>query len=84
MKKDKEKEKDWLDRKYGLRKKGFTLVMEELKQIFDILVQSIKKKFLIDQLITNNTTYGESLILESESICIWKLAYIHVAISRNL
>ena len=37
--------------------------MEELKQIFDILVQSIKKKFLIDQLTTNNTTYGESLIL---------------------
>ena len=63
LKKDKEKEKDWLDRKYGLRKKGFTLVMEELKQIFDILVQSIKKKFLIDQLTTNNTTYGESLIL---------------------
>ena len=31
-KKDKKKEKDWLDRKYGLRRKGFTLVMEELKQ----------------------------------------------------
>ena len=31
-KKDKKKEKDWLDQKYGLRIKGFTLVMEELKQ----------------------------------------------------
>ena len=30
-KKDKKKEKDWLDQKYGLRRKGFTLVMEELK-----------------------------------------------------
>ena len=27
---DKEKEKDWLDQNYGLRRKGFTLVMEEL------------------------------------------------------
>ena len=32
MEKDKKKEKDWLDRKYGIRRKGFTLVMEELKQ----------------------------------------------------
>ena len=31
-KKDKKKEEDWLDQKYGLRRKGFTLVMEELKQ----------------------------------------------------
>ena len=31
-KKDKNKEKDLLDQKHGLRKKGFTLVMEELKQ----------------------------------------------------
>ena len=31
-KKDEKKEKDWLDQKYGLRIKGFTLVMEELKQ----------------------------------------------------
>ena len=30
-KNDKNKEKDWLDQKYGLRRKGFTLVMEELK-----------------------------------------------------
>ena len=29
-KKEKKKEKDWLDLKYGLRRKGFTLVMEEL------------------------------------------------------
>ena len=29
-KKDKEKEKDWLNQNYGLRRKGFTLVMEEL------------------------------------------------------
>ena len=29
-KKDKEKEKDWLDQNYGLRRKGLTLVMEEL------------------------------------------------------
>ena len=31
-KKDKKKEKVWLDQKYDLRRKGFTLVMEELKQ----------------------------------------------------
>ena len=31
-KKYKKKEKDWQDQKYGLRRKGFTLVMEELKQ----------------------------------------------------
>ena len=31
-KKDRKKEKGWLDQKYGLRRKGFTLVMEELKQ----------------------------------------------------
>ena len=31
-KKDKYKEKNLLDKKYGLRRKGFTLVMEELKQ----------------------------------------------------
>ena len=27
-KKDKEKEKDWIDQKYGLGRKGFTLVMD--------------------------------------------------------
>ena len=27
-KKDKEKEKDWIDQKYGLERKGFTLVMD--------------------------------------------------------
>ena len=31
-KNDKNKEKDLLDQKYGLRRKGFSLVMEELKQ----------------------------------------------------
>ena len=31
-KNDKNKEKDWLDQKYGLRRKGFTLVIEEMKQ----------------------------------------------------
>ena len=31
-KKDKNKEKELLDQKYGLTRKGFTLVMEELKQ----------------------------------------------------
>ena len=31
-KKDKKKEKDWLDQKYGLRRKGFTLVMEEQRK----------------------------------------------------
>ena len=31
-KKDEKKEKDWLDQKYGLRIKGFTLIMKELKQ----------------------------------------------------
>ena len=32
-KKDKNKGKYWLDQKYGLRRKGFTLVTKELKQI---------------------------------------------------
>ena len=31
-KKDKKKEKDWLDQNYGLRRKRFTLVMKELNQ----------------------------------------------------
>ena len=31
-KKDKKKEKDWLDQKNGLRGKGFTLVIKKLKQ----------------------------------------------------
>ena len=30
-KKNNNKRKDWLDQKYGLRRKGFTLVMEKLK-----------------------------------------------------
>ena len=30
--KDKNKSKDWPDQNYGLRRKGFTFVMEELKE----------------------------------------------------
>ena len=41
-KKDKKKEKDWLDQKYGLRRKGFTLVMEELKQRITAKVTKVK------------------------------------------
>ena len=42
-KRSKKKEKDWLDRKYGLRKKGFTLVMGELKQIVTVKVTKVKQ-----------------------------------------
>ena len=42
-KKDKKKEKDWLDRKYGIRRKGFTLVMEELKQRITAKATEIKR-----------------------------------------
>ena len=37
------KEKDWLDQKYGLRRKGFTLVMEELKQRITAKATKIKR-----------------------------------------
>ena len=42
-KKDKKKEKDWLDQKYGLRRKGFTLVMEELKQRITAKATKVKQ-----------------------------------------
>ena len=42
-KKDKKKEKDWLDQKYGLRRKGFTLVMEELKQRITAKANKVKQ-----------------------------------------
>ena len=42
-KKDKKKEKDWLDQKYGLRRKGFTLVMEELKQRITAKATKVKR-----------------------------------------
>ena len=41
-KKDKKK-KDWIDRKYGIRRKGFTLVMEELKQKITAKATEIKR-----------------------------------------
>ena len=41
--KDKKKEKDWLDQKYGLRRKAFTLVMEELKQRITEKVTKVKR-----------------------------------------
>ena len=40
LKKDKNKEKDRLDQKHGLRRKRFTLIMEELKQ--KIIVKPLK------------------------------------------
>ena len=42
-KNDKNKEKDWLDQKYGLRRKGFTLVMEELKQRITAKATKVKQ-----------------------------------------
>ena len=42
-KKDKNKEKDLLDLKYGLRRKGFTLVMEELKQRITAKATKVKQ-----------------------------------------
>ena len=42
-KKYKKKEKDWLDQKYGLRRKGFTLVMEELKQRITAKANKVKQ-----------------------------------------
>ena len=42
-KKDKNKEKDLLDKKYGLRRKGFTLVMEELKQRITAKATKVKR-----------------------------------------
>ena len=40
--KDKNKDKDWLDQRYVLKRKGFTLVMEELKQ--GIIAKATKVK----------------------------------------
>ena len=42
-KNDKNKEKDLLDQKYGLRRKGFTLVMEELKQRITAKATQVKR-----------------------------------------
>ena len=42
-KKDKNKEKNLLDQKYGLRRKGFTLVMEELKQRITSKATKVKR-----------------------------------------
>ena len=42
-KKDKKIEKDWLDQKYGLRRKGFTLVIEELKQRITAKATKVKR-----------------------------------------
>ena len=42
-KKDKNKEKDLLDQKYGLRRKGFTLVMGELKQRITAKATKVKR-----------------------------------------
>ena len=41
--KDKKIEKDWLDQKYGLRRKGFTLVIEELKQRITAKATKVKR-----------------------------------------
>ena len=42
-KNDKNKEKDLLDQKYGLRRKGFSLVMEELKQRITAKATKVKR-----------------------------------------
>ena len=42
-KKSKKKQKDWLDQKYGLRRKGFTLVMEERKQGITAKATKVKR-----------------------------------------
>ena len=42
-KNDRNKEKDLLDQKYGLRRKGFTLVMEELKQRITAKATKVKR-----------------------------------------
>ena len=42
-KKDKKKQKDLLDQKYGLRRKGFRLVMEELKQRIAAKATKVKR-----------------------------------------
>ena len=42
-KKDKKKEKDWLDQKYGLRRKGITLAMEERKQRITAKATKVKR-----------------------------------------
>ena len=42
-KKDKQKEKELLHQKYGLRRKGFTLVMEELKQRITAKATKVKR-----------------------------------------
>ena len=41
--KDKNKDKDWLDQRYVLKRKGFTLVMEELKQGIIAKVTKVKR-----------------------------------------
>ena len=42
-KNDKKKEKDWLDQKKRLRRKGFTLTMEELKQRITTKATKVKR-----------------------------------------
>ena len=42
-KKDKKKEEDWIDQKYGLRRRGFTLVMKELKQRITAKFTKVKR-----------------------------------------
>ena len=43
MQKGQEKEKDWLDQRYGLRRKGFTLIMEELRQKITAKATKVKR-----------------------------------------
>ena len=42
-KEDENKEKDWLDQRYGLRRKWFTLIMEELKQRITAKATKVKR-----------------------------------------
>ena len=48
-KNDKKKEKDWLDQKKRLRRKGFTLTMEELKQRITTKATKVKRYEWIDK-----------------------------------
>ena len=72
-KKDKKKEKDWLDQKYGLRRKGFTLVMEELKQRITAKATKVKlydnriKQFYHNQnFVTNQGRFFKNLESKEE------------------
>ena len=57
-KKDKKK-KDWLDQKYGLRRKGFTLAMEELKQRITTKATKVKMIWQQDKAISRQQKFRD-------------------------